>query len=96
MCVLSSSVSRLQNLLTCWKDEEVVLGERYGYNVHTNLGYNYLTGGGGIAISIALLPTIVENCKCLADDTPDDMFLGFCLGRLDIQIVHSPLFHQVS
>ncbi|KAJ8932253.1 hypothetical protein NQ318_022926 [Aromia moschata] len=32
----------MQRLLTCYDDtEDVALGERYGYNVHSPRGYNY-------------------------------------------------------
>uniref|UniRef100_A0A1B6JMB4 Fringe-like glycosyltransferase domain-containing protein n=1 Tax=Homalodisca liturata TaxID=320908 RepID=A0A1B6JMB4_9HEMI len=88
------SVSRLQSLLSCWAEQAVVVGERYGYNVHSPLGYNYPTGGGGMAISATLLPKLVSDCRCQAADSPDDMHLGFCLARLAVPLVHSPFFHQ--
>ncbi|XP_029458512.1 beta-1,3-glucosyltransferase isoform X2 [Rhinatrema bivittatum] len=41
------SISRLQNLLSCYvPSEPVFLGERYGYGLGTG-GYSYITGGGG-------------------------------------------------
>lgn len=96
------SVPRLQNLLSCWNRESIVIGERYGFNVvrsapgggHTSAGYNYLTGGGGFVVSTTVLPILVQHCHCQSDDSPDDMYLGFCLSKLNIPIVHSPLFHQ--
>lgn len=87
---------RLQILLSCWSpDDGVVVGERYGYNVHSTLGYNYPTGGGGIAVSVSVLATLATHRRCPADDAPDDMYLGLSLTRLNITLVHSPAFHQV-
>jgi len=37
-----------------------------------------------------------DECHCGADDAPDDMTLGICLKRMDIPVVHSALFHQVT
>ncbi|XP_066995868.1 beta-1,3-glucosyltransferase isoform X2 [Anabrus simplex] len=92
------SVARLQQLLSCFDPSEAVaLGERYGYNVHhQHLGYNYITGGGGMVFSIELVFKIVRSkeCRCPSISTPDDMFLGICLARLGVPIIHSPSFHQ--
>ena len=86
------------NLLRCYSpDEALGIGERYGYNVYHEFGYNYLTGGGGIVFSKEAVKLLVESpyCKCPADDTPDDMYLGICMQQLQIPIVHAPQFHQV-
>ncbi|RZF37804.1 hypothetical protein LSTR_LSTR007166 [Laodelphax striatellus] len=91
------SVPRLQTLLSCWSDSgEIAVGERYGYNVRGSKvgGFNYLTGGGGIIISASTIPHILKNCACQGDDSPDDMFLGLCMAKLNIPLVHSPSFHQ--
>lgn len=45
---LLSSAPRLQQLLSCYDPNEIILlGERYGYGVSTGFGYEYVTGGGG-------------------------------------------------
>ncbi|XP_023312771.1 beta-1,3-glucosyltransferase-like, partial [Anoplophora glabripennis] len=91
------SVSRFQQLLTCYDDaEDVAVGERYGYNVHSPRGYNYITGGGGMVFSRPLLDKLAENgaCECPSLDTPDDMFLGICMAGLGVSVTHSPFFHQ--
>lgn len=89
----------MQELLSCWNSSEpVAIGERYGYNVLNSKlgGYNYLTGGGSIAISIAALKPILQHCSCQQNDAPDDMYLGICLARLNVPVVHLSDFHQVS
>ncbi len=44
----------------------------------------------------AVIDVIESRYKCPADDFPDDMFLGSMATLLKWDIVHSPLFHQVS
>ncbi|XP_049952285.1 beta-1,3-glucosyltransferase isoform X1 [Schistocerca serialis cubense] len=92
------SVSRLQELLSCFKsDVPFLLGERYGFNIHRpHGGYNYVTGGGGMVLSLAAAQLIAKSTKCQCPDisTPDDMFLGSCATRLGIPIIHIPGFHQ--
>lgn len=95
---MSSSVYRLQQLLSCYNPSEpVALGERYGYNVYNSHGYNYLTGGGGMVLSRALLQqlTLPGKCECPSLSSPDDMFLGLCIAKMGFEVTHSPLFHQV-
>ncbi|KAJ8985051.1 hypothetical protein NQ317_016962, partial [Molorchus minor] len=95
--ILSKDVSRIQQLLTCYDaSEEVALGERYGYNVHSFRGYNYITGGGGMVFSRPLLDKLAKDgvCECPSLNTPDDMFLGICIGKLGVSVTHSPFFHQ--
>ena len=51
-----------------------------------------------MVLSRAALIALVESgdeCRCGADDAPDDMTLGMCLKRLAIPVTHSALFHQV-
>ncbi|BES97133.1 UDP-glucose O-linked fucose beta-1,3-glucosyltransferase [Nesidiocoris tenuis] len=87
-------VERLLSLLACFQTDAVV-GERYGYKVRgPGMGYNYPTGGGGIAFGVDTLADIVQSCHCPAKDSPDDMILGMCLSSLGIPLIHSPLFHQ--
>ncbi|XP_034241515.1 beta-1,3-glucosyltransferase [Thrips palmi] len=94
------SVGRLRKLLSCYNaSTKVALGERYGYNValpRATGGYNYITGGGGIILSIPLVQVLAkgENCICPSNSTPDDMYLGICLANLGVPIIHSPHFHQ--
>lgn len=95
----SFRVSRIQQLLTCYNATKLVaLGERYGYNVHSARGYNYITGGGGMVFSRALLKQLTRPgvCECPSISAPDDMFLGLCIASLGVSVTHSPLFHQVN
>lgn len=89
------SVPRLASILSCWNGQQIALGQRYGYNIRgdQSLGYNYLTGGGGIILNVALVHKLT-TCKCYAPDAPDDMVLGMCLKALNATVVHSPVFHQ--
>ncbi|XP_026478271.1 LOW QUALITY PROTEIN: beta-1,3-glucosyltransferase-like [Ctenocephalides felis] len=90
------SVSRMRELLSCYNHtKSSVIGERYGYVLHSKEGYNYITGGGGMALTVSLLEKILNKCKCPSPKSPDDMLLGLCLTRLkDVEIIHSPYFHQ--
>ncbi|XP_035734845.1 uncharacterized protein LOC118447232 [Vespa mandarinia] len=93
------SVARLMRLLTCYYPKnQIAIGERYGYRVwDSSFGYDYLTGGAGIALSAPLVYQMIDSdvCKCPSSNTPDDMFLfGICLRRLNIELTHSSLFHQ--
>jgi len=89
------NVSRLVKLLTCYSTETpVVLGERYGFRSHTH-GYDYITGGGGTVLNMAAIKSVIKSGhKCAADDNPDDMMMGMFSKRLNIPVLHSPLFHQ--
>lgn len=98
MRVYVCSVHRLQQLLSCYDvTDAIALGERYGYNVYSEQGYNYITGGGGTVLSRALLNELVNSgvCKCPSISSPDDMFLGICVARLGHRVTHSADFHQV-
>lgn len=91
------SVSRLKKLLSCHNPQEnVALGERYGYGVVKGTGYDYITLGGGMALSESALREFIESdaCHCSSDDAPDDMTFGICLKHLNIPITHSSRFHQ--
>lgn len=93
------SVNRLRQLLGCYNAlTPVVLGERYGFNLRHSQGYNYITGGGGIVFSRALLEKLVlSTCKCPTISSPDDMYLaGICIKLMGLAVTHSPLFHQVN
>lgn len=91
------SIPRLQQFLTCYDPNwTVAIGERYGYNVLASEGYNYITGGGGTIFSRKMVQLLTKpgNCDCPSPSTPDDMFLGICISKLDGTLVHSPFFHQ--
>ncbi|XP_017773923.1 PREDICTED: beta-1,3-glucosyltransferase, partial [Nicrophorus vespilloides] len=90
------SVSGLRALLGCYDSgDAVALGERYGYGMSApGAGYDYITGGGGIAISRPLLSRLALNCSCPTASAPDDMYMGLCLKEIGTVITHSPLFHQ--
>lgn len=94
------SVARLLRLLTCYNPKHsVAIGERYGFRMwDSHHGYQYLTGGAGIALSAPLVRQMLEPgiCDCPSATTPDDMYLfGICLLRLGVEPVHSSMFHQV-
>lgn len=81
--------------LDCFHQEKVVaLGEKYGFHLTSDEGYNYLTGGGGIVLRPLTAKKILSSCQCPQIDSPDDMILGLCLKRLGIDVIHSNLFHQ--
>ncbi|GBP17192.1 Beta-1,3-glucosyltransferase [Eumeta japonica] len=93
-------VERLCEILSCARGGEhaTVLGERYGYGYTKKdtlyKGYDYITGGGGTALSVGAAARL-SRCMCGAPDAPDDMTLGACAThRLNITMTHSPLFHQ--
>lgn len=88
------SFRRLVNLLSCYdSNSDIALGERYGYGLDSEYGYDYITGGGGMIFSKAMVEKLAD-CHCRKDDAPDDMHIGMCLSSLDISVVHSPRFHQ--
>ncbi|XP_038215958.1 beta-1,3-glucosyltransferase isoform X1 [Zerene cesonia] len=92
-------VRRLCEVLSCYRGggDVTVLGERYGYGYGkpdaAGKGYDYITGGGGTALS-AGAARLLARCACAAPHAPDDMSLGACALRLRAPLAHSPLFHQ--
>ncbi|XP_046598017.1 beta-1,3-glucosyltransferase isoform X1 [Neodiprion lecontei] len=92
------SLGKLLQLLTCYNPSDpVALGERYGFRLWKNSGYNYLTGGAGLVLSANLVQKLIEPgfCSCPSPSTPDDMFLfGVCLKRVGTEPIHLPHFHQ--
>lgn len=93
------SGKKMLEQLSCYDPEDmVVLGQRYGFRVGTGqYGYDYPTGGGGMAFSRKVAERMLERkdaCACRSDDAPDDMHLGSCLTSLGINMVHSNRFHQ--
>jgi UDP-glucose:O-linked fucose beta-1,3-glucosyltransferase len=95
-----TSVDRLQEFLSCYgpTKEPLALGERYGFRLFDHdVGYNYLTGGGGMVLNRGAVELLSKDCKCPSIDYPDDMYImGLCLSKLRIPILHSSLFHQVT
>lgn len=92
-------MARVLRLLTCYNpNTPVAIGERYGFQLwDSDYGYEYLTGGAGVALSASLVHEIIElgKCKCPSSTTPDDMYLfGICLSQIRVQPVHSSMFHQ--
>uniref|UniRef100_A0A182VV38 Fringe-like glycosyltransferase domain-containing protein n=1 Tax=Anopheles minimus TaxID=112268 RepID=A0A182VV38_9DIPT len=92
--ILSSS--SLARFLSCYDpNRDLYLGERYGYHLMgPDGGYSYVTGGGGIVLSVAILDALQQTCECPSASSPDDMILAACLQRLGIRPIHSALFHQ--
>lgn len=90
------SVARLQGFLSCFDPKEpLMIGERYGYNLLEEHGFNYITGGGGIVLSRYIVKFLSKTCQCPTNNTPDDMYLGLCLvSKLGYEVTHSTLFHQ--
>ncbi|KHJ75243.1 hypothetical protein OESDEN_25141 [Oesophagostomum dentatum] len=73
------STPRLLQLLSCYENsKEVIIGERYGYGFsHSgHSGYDYPTGGSGMAFSPPAAKAIVSSCDCPEADSPDDMIIG--------------------
>lgn len=83
--------------------EPIYLGERYGY-AHTGRGegtYDYVTTGGGMAMSIEALKRRNKcardgKCDCASPDTYDDMQLGRWMASLSIPAIHEEGFHQAA
>jgi len=71
------------------------MGERYGYDLLSENGYNYITGGGGIVFNRDLVEELINTCTCPTISSPDDMIIGLCLKQLGIMPIHSTRFHQV-
>lgn len=88
-------VNNLRRLLSCYDyNEKLCLGERYGFELRDHLGYNYITGGGGMVFSRYLLTLLANNCICPSLTTPDDMYLGICMAKLGVDVTHVSGFHQ--
>ncbi|KAI0214809.1 Beta-1,3-glucosyltransferase [Lamellibrachia satsuma] len=65
------SVPRLRRLLACYDPTEpIALGERYGYGVNANYGYDYVTSGGGMVFSLLTVRQLL-GCRCSTPNSPD-------------------------
>jgi len=94
------SVPRLLDVLDSHDDSKALyLGERYGWgHSETYEGTNYITTGGGVALSaraLALLQSC-EACTCHSPNSPDDMMLGSWFAGLQVQAIHEEGFHQAE
>lgn len=92
------NVPRLLVVLNSHDDRvPLYLGERYGWgHRERDDGTNYVTTGGGMALSGPALAKVVEcsHCTCGKPNAPDDMALGQWFRGLSVQIVHEEGFHQ--
>lgn len=76
-CALNFSVSTLLVYLKRFDaNADVYLGERYGYQLLSPNGFNYITGGGGIVFSLSVVEKLVHFCRCPTSSSPDDMIIG--------------------
>ncbi|MCL4120908.1 UNVERIFIED_CONTAM: hypothetical protein GTU68_029619 [Idotea baltica] len=91
------SPPRLASLLGPYDPtSSLALGERYAYMIGSGAGFNYLTGGAGMVLSKRTVSLLSKEgaCDCPSSETPDDMYLGACLQRQQVPIIHSRRFHQ--
>jgi UDP-glucose:O-linked fucose beta-1,3-glucosyltransferase len=92
------SVPRLMELLCSYanrRDEPLFLGQRYGYGHHLpGGGYDYLTMGAGMVMNRRGLFALLEASDPPDIDEPDDMWVGRCLKKMGIEVVHHEGFHQ--
>ncbi|XP_073943631.1 beta-1,3-glucosyltransferase-like isoform X2 [Choristoneura fumiferana] len=92
-------VQRLCEVLSCYRggNDYAAIGERYGYRYVSKdiagKGYDYLTGGGGVALSVSAA-AVLSRCVCVSASAPEDMTLGACAREYGVPLTHSPLFHQ--
>ncbi|CAD6996712.1 beta-1,3-glucosyltransferase [Ceratitis capitata] len=90
------SIPRLSTLLGCFNHtNDIYLGERYGFHHNVNSGFNYITSGGGVAMSLSALRKLIAHCHCTHSQDADDMLLGMCFNNLEVPIIHSAQFHQL-
>jgi UDP-glucose:O-linked fucose beta-1,3-glucosyltransferase len=92
------SVSRLLLALGSFsgrRDEPLFVGQRYGYGHDLpGGGYDYITMGGGMAMNRAGLGALLRENEPPPLDTPDDMWVGLCLKKMGIAVIHDEGFHQ--
>ena len=75
------------------------VGERFGIEVahgEHDYGFDYVTGGGGMAFDRDAVTKLAASCTCLKADSPDDVVLGACARRLGVAALHSNHFHQLQ
>nr|XP_036232400.1 beta-1,3-glucosyltransferase isoform X2 [Bactrocera oleae] len=90
------SIPNLCALLGCFNHtDDIYLGERYGFHHNIKNGFNYITSGGGVAMSLPAVRKLLAHCHCTHSQDADDMLLGMCFTNLDVPIIHSQQFHQL-
>lgn len=93
------SIPRLHRMLDSYRlDQELYLGQRYGYGyTDTGGGFDYVTMGGGVALSRKTLTKfLASGLSCPAPDHPDDMQMGDWMEALSTPTVHDDRFHQAQ
>lgn len=94
------NVPRLLKVLNSHNDSQAVyLGERYGWAHREKYpGTNYITTGGGMALSGPALKLLqaCSACTCRSPNAPDDMTLGSWFAGLDVEPTHEEGFHQAE
>mmetsp|Transcript_47165 Transcript_47165/g.109049 ORF Transcript_47165/g.109049 Transcript_47165/m.109049 type:complete len:504 (+) Transcript_47165:43-1554(+) len=94
------NVPQLLEVLNSHDDSEAIyLGERYGWAHREEAeGTNYVTTGGGVALSGPALAKLqaCEDCTCHKPNAPDDMMLGTWFAGLGVPVVHEEGFHQAE
>mmetsp|Transcript_8677 Transcript_8677/g.16441 ORF Transcript_8677/g.16441 Transcript_8677/m.16441 type:complete len:290 (-) Transcript_8677:230-1099(-) len=95
------SITRLIRVLNSYNaSTPLYIGERYGYGHRaseiSSSGYDYVTMGGGVALSRKAieLRSRCLRCTCPREDTPDDMQMGLWMRYLGIPVSHEGGFHQ--
>lgn len=92
------NVPQLLEVLGSHDDSKpLYIGERYGWSHREEHdGTNYITTGGGMALSAAALATLdsCKECVCRAPNAPDDMTLGSWFTSLRVPVIHEEGFHQ--
>jgi len=92
---------RLKAVLNSYDSAEpLYVGERYGYGRLgvSEGGYDYVTMGGGVALSREGLKRKLacRHCSCPSDDMYDDMMMGKWFQSIEINAAHEEGFHQTT
>ena len=92
---------RLKTVLNSYDPAEALyVGERYGYGRIgvSEGGYDYVTMGGGVALSREALKRKLKcrHCSCPSDDMYDDMMMGRWFHDIEINAAHEEGFHQTT
>jgi len=94
------NVHRLLEVLSSHDDSTALcVGERYGWSHREGKpGSNYITTGGGVALSGDALAKLgaCRDCTCRLPHAPDDMMLGTWLTSIGVPILHEEVFHQAE
>lgn len=95
------NVPRILEVLASHNDSEALyVGERYGWSHDKDYeGTNYVTTGGGMALSGPALASLLEceTCNCPHPSSPDDMTMGSWFKDMPgVKMVHEEGFHQTE